>query len=271
MQLLKVNLFVFITGLLVGWGLGGFFLGISIGALLCAIVLIWYTLATELLLQRLNAITLTEASAASTMYRLFLSDAYKLIAAAGFPRTSFSIIQNDVPLAFSLGSRRSGGRIIVTSGLFKTLSRAEISAVVAHELGHIRAGEREITAMWLGLSLVLASVWTALSSQSRKDHLPATLTSVTHQVSPGRLKPDCRADAFAATLCKDSSIMASALHKLERGVRATHWDVLDRTPTLRQLAIVNPIHARLSYERPEQSPMAHRVAELRRLALPNAA
>lgn len=271
MQLLKVNLFVFATGLLAGWALDGLFLGVSFACLGCAIVLIWYTLATELLLKRLNAVTLTEASAASTMYRLFLSDAYKLIKEAGFPRTSFSIIQNDMPLAFSLGSKRSGGRIVVTSGLFKTLSRAEISAVIAHELGHIRAGEREITAMRLGLSLFLSSIWKMLNFSSPQEDLPSYFTPISRKISAGRLKPDCRADAFAARLCKDSAVLASALGKLERGVRAARWDVLDRTPTLRRLAIVNPNHARLSYERPEHSPMAHRVAELRRLSLPNPA
>ena len=85
------------------------------------------------------------------------------------------------------------------------------------------------------------------------------------------LGPDTRADAFAVSLCKDVSILASALKKLERGVCAAHWDVMEGVPAIAKLAVVNPRHALIGAYTPEDSPMAHRVAEIRRLVLPKAA
>ena len=267
MQLLKVNLFAFIPSALIGFLILGIFGAVFLGAFAVAFVMIWHSVAKDILLKRLNARLLTEASAPTHIHRAFLKDASQMVQLAGLPRLRFHIVETDLPLAFSLGNKAPGSSVIVTSGLFKTLTRAEISAVVAHELGHINAGDRTMTAFWLSLSELMSELL-----PGRRPRRPgALLSSVTSRVTERALKPECRADAFAAGLCKDAGIVASALNKLERGVRSSHWDVLDRTPTLGRVATVNPMHARVSYESPEYSPMAHRVAELRRLAPPKAA
>lgn len=271
MQLIKVNLFAFTVAALIGYLVSGFVLAAVFGVLAVAAVLIWYNLAPGVLLPRINAKLLTEAGASPHMMRSFLKDAAAMVKLAGMPRVRFYTIETDLPLAFSLGTKGPSACIVVTSGLFKTLTRAEIASVVAHELGHIHAGDREMTAFWLSLSAVLSSMRRPRRSRRKPTESNLFLKSLKNRVHARALRPECRADAFAAKLCKDASSLASALGKLERGVRASHWDVLERTPTIGSVATVNPVHARISYEQPEYSPMAHRVAELSRMSEPKAA
>ena len=272
MALLKVNLLAGLLAAGAGWLIDGPILSALLATLSILLVLIWYNTATDFVLKRLRAIPLTEASARTTVHRLFLGDAYKLGEMAGLPRTRFSIIDAPLPMAFSMGSAGSGGRVIVTTGLFKTLSRLEIAAVTGHELGHIKAGERSLTAMHLGLSLLLAAtglrvVLRVLSFGLICGDVGSSLSRISRQI----LRPDCRADAFAAQLCKDSAIMSSALQKLERGVRSSSWSALEGIPMIARLATVNPMHALYGSDHPEKSPMAHRVAELNRLSFSKAA
>lgn len=272
MALFKVNLFAALLFAAAGWMIEGPVLAGLLAALAVLIVLIWYNSATDFVLKRLKAISLTEASAGTTVHRLFLGDAYRLVEMAGMPRTRFSIIDAPLPMAFSMGSARTGGRVIVTTGLFKTLTRLEIAAVTAHELGHIKAGERSLTAMRMGLSVLSSSL--GLRALIRGLSFGLIFGDGSSQLSRiGRhvLRPDCRADAFAATLCKDSAIMTSALQKLERGVRSSNLSAIEGIPMIARLATVNPRHAIYASDHPEKSPMAHRVAELKRLSFPKAA
>ena len=270
MQLIKVNLFAFLAAAFAGYFLSGPVLAIILGGLAVASVLIWHSLSTNILLKRLEARLLTEAGAPSYMHRMFLNDASEMVKLAGMPRVRFYMIDTDLPLAFSLGTKGPSSGIIVTSGLFKTLTRAEISAVVAHELGHIHAGDRGMTAFWLSLSGLISPFTRSRKLSRRTKEAGAVLSSVKKGIHSRAMGPECRADAFAAKLRKDPASLASAIRKLERGVRSAHWEGLERTPTLASVATVNPVHARISYESPEYSPMAHRVAELSRLVVPEA-
>tara|TARA_B100000678_G_scaffold10694_1_gene8699 strand:+ start:1484 stop:2284 length:801 start_codon:yes stop_codon:yes gene_type:complete len=261
LHLLKVNLFAFAISYFAGYFIGGLIPGLLLAISVPAILFFWDMFAADLLLGRLKAVFLTQASAPSNIYRTFLGDAFKLVDQAGLKRPKFYLVDAEVPLAFSLGPRRTGGRIVVTSGLFKVLSRIEIAAVIGHELGHIEAGDRNFTAMRLTLSL-----FNPFNSAPRRVmEFEDTEVGLSKRIAARALKPECKADAFAARLCQDSAVMASALKKLERAMRASRWDVLERSPALGRVATVNPIHARVSYEQPEASPMAHRVAELHRL------
>lgn len=267
MQLFKVNLVALILGAIAGYLIAGPVLAVILAASAVAGVMVWYNFATGFVLTKLKAVRLTEASAGNPIYRTFLGDAYKLVEKAGLPRTKFAVIDAPLPLAFSLGSAGSGGWIVVTTGLFKTLTRLEMASVTAHELGHIKAGERTTAAMHLGFSLMLSSTGLRPVFHVLTLGLFRAADHKFRRISQGMLRPDCRADAFAAELCKDSAILASALHKLERGVRASSWDALEGSPLLARLAIVNPRQAVYSFDNPERSPLGHRVAELKRLTL----
>ena len=258
MSLVKVNLVSLVLGFALGWALNGLVMAVLFGVLAVLIVLIWHKSASDIVLSGMKAVQLTEASAVNPIQRRFLADAYALASAAKLPRMRFSIIDTHAPLAFSLGSAKSGGRIVVTSGLFKTLTRLEVAAVVGHELGHIKANERVLTAMGLSLSRVLSMI--GIRGGNRHH-------DVRSRLAQHLLKPECRADAFSAELCKDSAVLASALKKLERGVRASHWQAVRQFPFIGHVAIVNPVTTRAGHEHAEYSSMAYRVAELHRLAV----
>lgn len=261
MPFAKVNLSAFILFGAAGYFLSGPILAICLGALACGLVLIWHILSTELVLSTLKAQRLTDASATSNViHRLFLGDSQTLREAAGLRSTQFHVIDTHVPLAFSMGQASGSNHVIVTSGLFKTLTRLEISAVIGHELGHIKAGDSALNAMRLSLSLLVSKLHIRPVLTLFRSLLPKT--SLLAKVL---LQPECRADAFSASLCKDAKILASALKKLERGVRAVQWSALDTLPFLANVAVIDPFAALESYDHPEHSKTAYRVAELYRL------
>jgi Zn-dependent protease with chaperone function len=55
----------------------------------------------------------------------------------GYSTPKLGVIQDRNPNAFTYGSGRWNGRIVVTEGIFEFLDDDEAAAVVAHELGHI--------------------------------------------------------------------------------------------------------------------------------------
>jgi heat shock protein HtpX len=77
------------------------------------------------------------------------------------------LAQIPIPNAFAYGSPIAGTRIAVTSGLLKTLDDGEVSAVVGHELGHLRHRDVQImmfvsllpaVAYFIGYSLMLSGM-----------------------------------------------------------------------------------------------------------------
>jgi heat shock protein HtpX len=78
------------------------------------------------------------------------------------------LAQIPIPNAFAYGSPIAGTRIAVTSGLLKTLDQGEVSAVVGHELGHLRHRDVQImmfvsllpaVAYFIGYSLMLSGMF----------------------------------------------------------------------------------------------------------------
>lgn len=59
--------------------------------------------------------------------------------ASGLPMPKVYIISDPSPNAFATGRNPSNASIAVTQGLLDTMSRDELQAVVAHEMGHIKS------------------------------------------------------------------------------------------------------------------------------------
>lgn len=261
MPFAKVNLSAFILFGAAGYLLSGPILGVCLGTLACALVLAWHMISTQMVLSALKAQRMTDAFATSNViYRLFLGDAQALRDAAGVRGTQFFLIETHVPLAFSMGGIRGANYIVVTTGLFKTLTRLEISAVIGHEFGHIKVGDSALNAMRLSLSLLVSKLRIRPALNLFRKCLPQTSL-----LADVLMKPECRADAFSAQLCQDAKVLASALKKLERGARAVQWSALDTLPFLAHVTVIDPFAAQKSYDRPENSRTAYRVAELYRL------
>jgi heat shock protein HtpX len=56
----------------------------------------------------------------------------------GLPKPKVAIVQNDMPNAFATGRNYSHSVVAVTTGLLNRLNDQEITAVLAHELSHVK-------------------------------------------------------------------------------------------------------------------------------------
>jgi Zn-dependent protease with chaperone function len=86
------------------------------------------------------------ANAHSPLERRYLTIAEQAATIAGLRRPSFGMIHDPALDALSVGSSRTAGLIVVTSGLVEALDDDELAAVIAHQAVHIRNGDTEIAA-----------------------------------------------------------------------------------------------------------------------------
>lgn len=76
---------------------------------------------------------------------------------AGIPKPRLMISDLPVPNAFATGRNPEHGVVCVTKGLLQNLSKNEIKAVVAHEIGHIK--HRDTLIQTLSASIASAITW----------------------------------------------------------------------------------------------------------------
>jgi heat shock protein HtpX len=62
-----------------------------------------------------------------------------LCAAAGLPKPSLHVIEDDAPNSLALGREPRTAAVVVTTGLLDKLTRIELEGVLAHELSHIKS------------------------------------------------------------------------------------------------------------------------------------
>lgn len=75
---------------------------------------------------------------------------------AGIKKPRIAISRIQIPNAFAFGRSRSDGRVCVTEGIRKLLTKDELKAVLGHEISHIR--NRDVTVMTM-LSVVPMICW----------------------------------------------------------------------------------------------------------------
>jgi heat shock protein HtpX len=80
---------------------------------------------------------------------------------AGIPRPKLGISQLSIPNAFAFGKTQRDGRVCVTEGIRRLLSKDELKAVIGHEIGHLKNRDMMIITL---LSVVpLICYWVAFS------------------------------------------------------------------------------------------------------------
>ncbi len=155
----------------------------------------------------------------------------RLAGRACLPVPALYFIDHPVANAMAVGDRRDGA-LAVTRGTLELLSPAELEAVLAHELAHLKHGDTQVmkltnliaratvqvlqlatwlavlTALFTGGSLARASLLSLLALG-----VPIMIGFLVTAVSRTR---ELAADATSAELTGRPMALASALHKLER-------------------------------------------------------
>lgn len=168
---------------------------------------------------------------------------------AGLPMPKVYIVDDPHPNAFATGRNPENAAVAATTGLLEMLSREEIAAVMAHELGHVRNRDTLImtlVATIAGAISVVANVGMLFQSDSRNPLalagavLLAPFAALIVQMTISRTR-EFGADRAGAEICGDPSALASALQKISRAALRIPNHVARRNPAAAQLYIV-PAH-----------------------------
>ena len=215
-----------------GWWLGGFRLAsiFFVVALLMAATVHWY--GPRIVLAALGARELLLAEGP-----LLHSSVERLAAAAGVERPKLYLLPDGHPRAFSVGRGASAAGIALSHGLVAMARPAELEAVIAHELAHVKY--RDVVVQ---TPAVLIASW--LLEASRVGGFlerallfvlgPVAASIVQVLLSPKR---EFAADEFAARLCGSPHGCADALIRLEQAIELVEFRA---SPATEPLYTVNP-------------------------------
>lgn len=172
---------------------------------------------------------------------------HALAARAGLPNPRFYLIDSPHPNAFATGRDPEHAAIAATTGLLAILTREEVAAVMAHELGHVRNRDTLVmtmTATIAGAISMLANFGFFFRGGARSNPLAmiaamllAPFAAMLVQLAIGRTR-EYGADRAGAEICGDPRTLASALAKLHRGAALAPSPVATRNPAAAALYIV---------------------------------
>ena len=215
-----------------GWLLGGYrLLSIFVfcGALLAA-ALYWYSDRVALGLVGARELPLAEAPGVS-------STVERLAAIAGVSKPRLYVIPDGLPRALAVGRGPRGSTIALSTGLMAAATPAELEAVLAHELAHVR--NRDVAVQTS--VVVLAATFLELSrigGWMQRALLfvlgPIAAAFVHLMLSPNR---EFLADRAAATICGSPHPMADALVRLDQTAELVSFA---GSPATEPLYTVNP-------------------------------
>ena len=226
------------TGYMIG-GTGGALVALAVAA---AMNVVTYWKADRIVLSMHDAREVTARSSPD-----FYSIVVVLAQRAGLPMPNVYVIDSPHPNAFATGRNPENAAVAATTGLLDMLSRDEVAAVMAHELGHIRNRDTLIMTMVAtiaGAISMLANFGMFFSSDSRSNPLAligavllAPFAAMIVQMAISRTR-EFSADKAGAEICGDPDALASALRKISQAAQRIPNTVVERNPAAAQLYIV---------------------------------
>lgn len=226
----------------------GFTLGGPRGALLALVLaagmnLFTYWNADKIVLRMHNAHEVDSRSAP-----LLVGMIQQLAARAGLPAPRVYLVDSPHPNAFATGRNPENAAVAVTTGLLALLSRDEIEAVMAHELGHVRNRDTLImtmTATIAGAISFLANFgFFFRGGDSRGNPLAmlgavflAPFAAMLVQLAISRTR-EYIADRAGAQISRNPAALATALAKLAQGAARVPSPVAQQNPAAASLYIV---------------------------------
>ena len=243
---------------LIGWGLGGYrLLSIFVfcGALLAG-ALYWYSDRVALGLAGARELPIGESPALhSTLERL--------AAVAGVTKPRLYLMDDGLPRALAAGRGPRGSALAVSTGLLSAATPAELEAVLAHEIAHVR--HRDVVVQTS--VVVLAATLLELSriggwfSRALLFFLGPLASAFVHlMLSPKR---EFLADATAAAICDSPHPLADALVRLDQAAELVSFQ---GSPATEPLYTINPfMEVGLAALFVTHPPVGERVRRLREL------
>lgn len=240
---------------LLGDLLGDLELGLTIGGIVCVVVI-----PLELLFAKFAVIHLTgckRANPNNLQQRRIIQLVEGLALSAGLPKVPDVYIMNtDIPNAFAAGWGPDSAMVAVTQGLADMMDDQELEGVIAHEIAHIVHRDVmvcQIAASMQTAMLVLAEViqWVGYfvaifaSTRGRSDRdddngkeviagllvylliKPVTWFISTILTMSISRKREYAADAFAVRLCSYNEGLARALEKLNGDAPRYNGEIAD--------------------------------------------
>jgi heat shock protein HtpX len=170
------------------------------------------------------------------------------------PMPAIYLIDSPQPNAFATGRNPKHAAVAVTTGILQLMDRAELEAVLAHELGHVKNRDILIASIAATVAVALTflvrmAFWTGMG-RSRNNN-PATLVimllsfilaplaAMVIQSAISRSR-EYEADRTGAELTGSPLALARALEKLEEGTSRVPMQVNEATA---QLFIADPLKA----------------------------
>jgi len=258
-RLRTAGLFLLLTGIFVGfgWVIGTVFFGDWLPMVVLFLVLaaamnaISYFFADRLVLWTYRAKPVTE-SEAPALYRVV----QRVAAMNDLPLPRVYLVPSATPNAFATGRNPRHAVVAVTQGAFRVLNERELTAVVAHEMAHVK--DRDILVMSVAATIAGAltllarwALWGTLLGGGSRDRqggwlmyvlailgivlVPFAVLLVQLAISRSR---EYKADHVGAKTLGAPGALADALEQLEYRNRQNPMDF--GSPSSGSLWIVNP-------------------------------
>jgi len=215
-----------------GWLLGGYrLLSIFVfcGVLLAA-ALYWYADRVAVGLVRARELPIGEAPG-------FHSAVERLAALARVAKPRLYLIEDGLPRALAAGRGPGGSAIAVSAGLLSAASSAELEAVLAHELAHVRHRDVVVQTSVVVLAATLLEL-SRIGGWFQRALLwfigPVAAAFVHLMLSPKR---EFLADRAAAAICDSPHPMADALVRLDQAAELVSFA---GNPATEPLYTINP-------------------------------
>ena len=173
---------------------------------------------------------------------------------AGMPMPKLYIIDNPQPNAFATGRNPKNGAVAITTGLIERLNFQEVTAVIAHELAHIKNRDTlimTITATLAGAISMIANFAMFMGRRNRNAPMgmigvlvvsilaPLAATMVQMAISRSR---EFEADRIGAEICGRPLWLASALEKIAGKAAVIDNNTAESNPATAHMFIINPLH-----------------------------
>ena len=176
----------------------------------------------------------------------------EVTAMAGMPKPKVYLMQNDAPNAFATGRNAKHAAIAVTTGIMRILDDRELTAVLGHELGHIRNRDILVSAIAVTIGAAIGFLpWLLFFGFGRSRGIFGIVallaTWILAPMAAGLIRAalsrtrEYGADETGAQITRTPLSLARALEKLETYSQARPMNV---NPAVSHLFIVNPLSSK---------------------------